>query len=120
MPALAADIAAGTRPQQLEGWSNTAIRSRYPAARDGSAQPAEGFFHDAANAVTAITQRGALLGVERRRFSVVVQELLWLSPNIGVPTVTLIDPEQGVSSLAMVSRMEVNPEMEQTLFEVMV
>ncbi len=120
MPATAADIAAGTRPAQIESWSSATMKSRYPNARDGSQSPAEGFFDSAANAVTAITARGALLGTERRRFQVVVNDLIWPTPELGLPTVILNDPEQGVSAVALVSRVEVDLEDEVTNYEVMV
>lgn len=120
MPALVADIAAGTRPAQIELWSDSAIQSRYANARDGSDNPAEGFFDDASNAVTAITARGALLGTERRRFRVLVNDLWWPDPLAGAPCVTLIDPEQNVSAVGLVSRIEVSLENDSTLFEVLV
>lgn len=120
MPALIADIAAGTRPAQIESWQDAAVKARYPNARDGSKDAAEGFFDDAANAITAITARGALLGTERRRFRVLVDELWWPNPAAGIPTVTLIDPEQSVNAAGLVSRVEVNLEAESTLFEVFI
>lgn len=120
MPALTADIAAGTRAAKIETWTDAAIQARYPNARDASEQPAEGLFDASANAVTAITQRGALIGTERRRFKVTVAEPWFPDPKTGIPTVTLIDPEQNVSAPAMVSRLEVNFENQQTIFEVLV
>lgn len=120
MTALPADIAAGSRGAQIELLATAAIKTRYPGARDGSEAPAEGFFDVAADAVTALVARGALVGTERRRFKVVVAELIWPDPAVGIPTVTLIDPEQGVSASAMVSRIELNTEEELTIYEVMV
>lgn len=120
MPALTADIAAGTRPAKIETWTDAAIQARYPNARDASERPAEGFFDSAANAVTALTQRGALIGAERRRFKVVIGEPWFPDPKSGIPTVTLIDPEQKVNAAGMVSRIEVNLESETTIFEVIV
>jgi hypothetical protein len=120
VPALPADIAAGTRAAEIETWSDSAIQTRYASARDGSEQPADGFFDDASNAVTALAQRGALIGTERRRFKVAIDGAWFPDPKTGIPTVTLIDPEQGVSADALVSRIEVNLENEATIFEVMV
>ncbi len=120
MAVLSDDIDAATRAARIEAWSDAAIQTRYPRARDGSKDPAQGFFDDAANAVTAIVARGALIGAERRRFKVVVNALIWPDPGTeGVPTVTLVDPEQGVSAPALVCRVEVDPESESTLYEVM-
>lgn len=120
MPALPADIAAGTRPAQIETWSSATIKTRYPSARDGSEEPAEGFFDSSANASTAITARGGLLGVERRRFSVRADSLIWPAPGLGLPTSTLIDPEHAVNAAAMSCRIEVDLEQERTNYEAMV
>ncbi len=118
MPALTGDISAAIRPAQIESWSNVTIRTRYPSARDGAKDPAEGFFDNAADAQAAIQARAQLIGTERRRFKVTIGEVWW--PPAGVPTVTLIDPEQGVSALALITRLEVDQENERTLLEVMV
>ena len=120
MPALPEDIAAGTRPARVETRSDAAIKARYARARDGSEAPAEGFFDAAADAVTALIARAGLIGTERRRFKVVVDELIWPAPGAGLPTVTLIDPEHQVSAPALVARVAVSLEDETTTFEVMV
>jgi hypothetical protein len=120
MPATAADIAAGTRAAQIETWSDAAIQTRYPRARDGSQSPAEGYFDSASDADTAIAARGALIGVERRRFSVIAEGLQWPTPGAGMITVTLIDPEQSVNAAAMVCRIELDLEADRTTYEVMV
>ena len=118
MPARTADIGAATRSAQIETWSNATIRARYPSARDGAREPAAGLFDNAADAQAAVQARGQLIGVERRRFKVVLSELWW--PSAEFSTVTLIDPEQGLSSQALITRLEVDLENEQTLLEVMV
>lgn len=119
MPALPADIAAASRAARIETRVDAAMKARYPNARDGSATPATGFFDLAANAVTALAQRAALIGGERRRFKVTVEGLHWPSPEAGMPTVMLIDPEQGVADAALVSRIELDANSEQTIYEVM-
>ncbi|HVJ01923.1 MAG TPA: hypothetical protein VM662_07040 [Sphingomonas sp.] len=120
MTALPADIAAGSRAARIEIQSDSSIKARYPGARDGSDDPAEGFFDASADAVTALTARGALIGTERRRFKVVVAELIWPDPAAGLPTVQLIDPEQGVNAPGLITRIELNLDEEQTIYEVMV
>jgi hypothetical protein len=117
MPALADDIAAGTREAVTATWSNPTLHIRYPSARDGSANPAEGFFDAIADAQSAIDARAALIGVERRRFSVKVHDMLWLDPAAGVPTVTLIDGEQAVSGNFLVARFELDLDAETTTLE---
>ena len=120
MPALPADIAVGTRAATVERWQSSSIKGRYPSARDGLVAPAEGFFDDPAHAAAAAAQRGALIGVERRRFKAVAGAMLWPDPATAFPCVTAIDPEQGVNAVGLVSRVEVSLETEQTTFEVMV
>jgi hypothetical protein len=120
MPATPADISAGIREARIETWSSATIQGRYPSARNGSDEPAEGFFDAAADAATAIAARGALIGAERRRFAVQSDDVAWLDPSLGLPTVTLIDPEQAVSGAALVCRVEVSLEDETTTFEVLV
>lgn len=120
MPATPEHIAAGIREAQIESWADATIKGRYVRARDGSETPAEGFFDSAADAAAVLVARAALLGTERRRFKVVVDELVWPDPAAGIPTVQLIDDEQGVSAPGIVCRVEVNLESEQTVYEVMV
>lgn len=118
MPALVADIAAGTRTARIESVSDAAILARYPRARDGSEQPAEGFFDVALDALTAITARKALLGVERRRFKVVAEGLNWIDPSIEHPSIRLIDSEQALDGTGMITRFELSLEDGTTTYEV--
>ena len=118
MPATPADIAAGTRAAQVETWTSAPIKTRYPNARDGSEQPAEGFFDNAADAAAAIAQRGALVGTERRRFAVEAEGLHWPDPAAGLPAVTLIDPEHAVNGTGLTARIELSLEDETTRYEV--
>ncbi|WP_156680070.1 hypothetical protein [Sphingomonas profundi] len=108
MPFDPALDAAGLRDQVVATWSNTAIRSRYPSARDAIAAPAEGFFDAIGDAQAVIDARASLLGVERRRFVVVVQDVLWLDPSLGTPTVTLADSEQAAGGTFIVTGVEVD------------
>jgi hypothetical protein len=77
MSALPADIAAATRDALVITWSNAGVAARYPSARDASVAPATGYFDTAASAQALVDARGMLLGSERRRFTVGVQDLLW-------------------------------------------
>jgi hypothetical protein len=115
--ALPVDIAAGTREAVVATWSNGTIRTRYPSARDGSADPAEGFFDALADAQTVIDARGALIGVERRRFAVTVADLLWIDPAAGLPTMRLVDSEQAVDAPMLVARLSLDLAAETTDLE---
>lgn len=109
MPALPADIAAASRDAIIAQWTDGGLHGRYPSARDALSQPSTGYFDTLADAVTIITARGALIGADgRRRFSVTVEDEIWLDPSMGVPTVTLIDPEQAVQADFIVTRVEVD------------
>ena len=117
MPATDADIAAASRDVVTATWSNATIAARYPSARDGSLEPARGYFDSLADAQAMADARGALIGVERRRFAVVVEEVLPIDPAIGVPQVRLVDTEQVVNSTFLASRIEVDLEQDRTSYE---
>ncbi len=117
MPADPADIAAATRDVVLATYESTTIAARYPSARDGTVTPADGYFDDVADAQTVIDARGDLIGVERRRFTVVAHEVIWLDPTEGLPTVRLIDAEQGTDANFIVARIEVDLDAETTTLE---
>jgi hypothetical protein len=117
MPALPADIAAASREVAISTWSDAAIAARYPAARDGSVTPAMGYCDNAADAESVIKARGALIGVERRRFAVTVQDLVWPDPASGIPTARLIDGEQRVDGAFLMARVELDLEAETSSFE---
>jgi len=117
MTALPADIAAGTREARVESWQDAAIKARYPGARDAVSPPTEGFFDSAADARTVAAVRAALLGVERRRFSVPIGDLLWPDPTMGVPTYRLVDAEQAVDLPCIAARIEIDLETDTTTLE---
>lgn len=116
MPAIPSDIAAALRQQIVVSSQDLTIKGRFPSARDNSDSPAEGFFDSATDASTALAQRAALLGVVRRRFSVTVADLVDV-PAGTVPTHRVIDSEQGLDALLLVSRIEVDLETEQSKVE---
>lgn len=117
MPALPTDIAAASREALTESWESSAIKARYPGARDAGSPAEEGFFDSAADAQQAADQRGALLGVERRRFTVPVQELLWIDPTMGLPTYRLIDAGQMADMPCIPARFELDLDQEETVLE---
>lgn len=117
MPALAADIGPALRAARIASIADATVRSRFPAARDGRDDPAEGFFDSEADAVAALEQRSGLIGTVRRRFTVSVQQAILPDIAAGVPTWRLIDAEQGVDAPCMVSRIEMDLEQEETTVE---
>jgi hypothetical protein len=117
MPALVADIQAGTREASTVEWTSAAIAQRYPFARDGASEPGEGFFDSAADAQAVLNARGALIGTERWRFAVEVDQEVWPDLTAGVPQLRLIDAEQGVDGLTLASRIELDLENERTIYE---
>lgn len=117
MPADFADIAAATRAASIAIWAGGAIAARYPNARDGSVTPATGFFDAIGDAQAAANTRGTLIGAERRRFAVEVQELIWPDVENGVPTMRLIDAEQGADLPCLTARIEIDLDAETTSLE---
>lgn len=116
MPATATDIAAGSRAQALAEYSDAARKAIFPSARDGAAEPADGYFDAVADAQTAVNQRGSLLG-RTRRFAVEIDDLVWLDPRSGTPAVQLVDADQAVDMLMGCSRIELDLEEEVTRLE---
>lgn len=118
MPATDADIAAASRDAVTATWSNATIAARYPSARDGSVDPARGYFDSLADAQAMADARGALIGVERRRFAVVAEEVLAIDPTAGVPQARVIDSEQALDATMLAARIEVDLEQDRTSLEV--
>ncbi|MDD1450811.1 hypothetical protein NHF48_007320 [Sphingomonas sp. H160509] len=116
MSALPNDIAAATREAIIERYENTAVRDALTGARDGSLQPAEGFFDLLANAKTVVDERGLVLAGDPR-FSVSVAALVWSDPSVATPAVRLVDVEQAVDARLCCSRIELDLEEEVTSFE---
>lgn len=117
MAATSADIAAASRDAVDATWADATIGARYPSARDGSVTPSEGYFDSIADAQTVINARGLLLGVERRRFTAVVADVLWPLLSTGVPQVQLIDAENSVNGGFLAARIELDLEAETTTYE---
>ncbi|HEV7658839.1 MAG TPA: hypothetical protein VGO55_03235 [Allosphingosinicella sp.] len=118
MPATTADITASSRRARIEAWSDAAVQTRYPNARDGQTDPAEGFFDNAADGATAIAARAALLGTDRRRFTAIAHDLVWSDLESGFPIVKLIDPEQAINGNTLPARIALSLEAETTAYEV--
>ena len=117
MPALTDDIAAASRDVVTLTWINEAAAARYPSARDGTVTPADGYFDTAADAQAVINARGALIGVERRRFTVGISDLLWSDVAAGIPQVRLVDGEQRAAGRFLVARIEIDLDAETTSYE---
>lgn len=119
MPATAADIAAASRDVVTATWADATIAGRYPTARDGSADPATGYFDAIADAQTVVNARGALIGTERRRFSVPAYDLVWPTVSTVLPCIALVDAEQGINATHLVARIELDLDAETTTFELL-
>lgn len=118
MPALAADIAAGTRHAKIVEWSDPAILAAWPDARDQRSEPTPGGFDSASDAAAALAMKAALIGVARSRFAATAQDMLFLSPaDDGVPSWRVVDAECGVDAVCMVGRVEIDPNSETTSVE---
>ena len=115
--ATPADIAIGSRPQQIESVEDANIKALYPAsARDDLADQNAGYFDLEVDAETVLEARAALLGVHRRRFAVEVEGLIWFDP-LAYIGVRLIDGAQSVDLVCLVARWELDCDAERTRFE---
>lgn len=115
--ATAADIALGTRAQQVRVTENATIKTQYPTrARDGNLRPDAGFFDVVTDADTVLAARAALIGVWRTRFAVEVEGLIWFDP-VAFGGVRLVDPQLSVDATFMVARYQIDCEAERTRFE---
>jgi hypothetical protein len=115
----AADIALGTRAQQVQSVEYPAIKARYPnTARDAQSNVPNGYFDLVADADAMLAARGALLGTERRRFAVEVDGLIWFDA-LTYPGVRLIDADMSVDLNCLVARWEIDLDNEITRFELL-
>lgn len=117
MPALPNDIAAASRDVVTATWADPAIAARYPSARDGSVAPADGYFDAVADAQAVVDARGALIGADRRRFSMIAHDIAWPSVSTALPQVRLVDAEQRADLPCLVARVELDLEAETTTYE---
>jgi hypothetical protein len=122
MPATAVDVARATRAAATDISSDAAVLARQPGARDGLASPRVGYFDSIADAATVNAAARALIGAERRRFAVRVQDVLEPSGGFDAsqvtPAVTLIDATLAVNGPFLVARIEIDDEAGQTALEV--
>jgi hypothetical protein len=115
--ATAADIALGTRAQQVRTQENSTVKTQYPTrARDGNLRPDAGYFDVVTDADTILTARAALIGVWRSRFAVEVEGMIWFDP-VAFAGVRLVDAEKSVDATFMVARWQIDTEAERTRFE---
>jgi len=117
MPANPADIAAASREVTPATWADPSVATRYPSARDGSVEPAVGYFDALAAAAAVAAARGALIGTERYRFTADIAEALFPDLASGVLQIALIDGEQAASRNCLCARVELDLDAETTSFE---
>jgi hypothetical protein len=122
MAATAADVARATREAASDIQSSAPVLTRQPGARDGLANPRRGYFDSIADAATVNAAAFALIGTERRRFAVRVQDVLEPSGGFDAsqvtPTVTLIDATLAANAAFLVARLEIDDEAGVTALEV--
>lgn len=118
MPALAADIIRATRRARIVTREDLAIKTRFPSARDQVSAPEPGFFESAADAASVLAVKASLIGSFRRRFAVVIDEVVWIDPTVGIPTWHLTDAELGFDGPVLITRWRVDLEAERTELEV--
>lgn len=114
-----ADIALGTRAQQVQSVENATIKSRYPnQARDARLDPPNGYFDVLTDADAVLTARQTLLGTERRRFAIEVDGLVWFDA-LAYVGVRLVDTDMAVDLTCLVARWEIDLDNEVTRFELL-
>lgn len=117
MSALPLDIAAAARPAIVMSVEDSAVRDRFPSARDGQRTPAAGYFDVAADCSSNLVARAALIGVVRRRFVARVQDLLEPDFTAGIPCWRTIDAEQALDATLLTARLEIDFENETSALE---
>lgn len=117
MTALPEDIARAVRDAAVVQVEDAAIKGRYPNARDGRTAIAEGFFDNEADATACLNQRKALIGTERRRFAVRLEESTLIDPTSAIPCWQLRDTEQAIDAAVLTARIEVDLNAETTTLE---
>lgn len=119
MPALPADILRAIRASRVVTRVDATLKTDFPTARDQSKDPQPGFFEDAADAHAALALADAVIGEERRRFTVQIGDEIWIDPMAGIPTFHLVDAEAVADLDVIPTRIELDMENETTLIEVM-
>ena len=121
MPALDADVARATRAAATDIQSSAPVLARQPGARDGLANPRRGYFDSIADAATVNADAFALIGTERRRFAVRVQDAIepvgGFAASQVTPTVTFTDANLAASGAFLVARIEIDDEAGTTALE---
>ena len=122
MAATAADVARATRAAATDIQSSSTVLTRQPGARDGLTSPRRGYFDSIADAATVNAAAFALIGTERRRFAVRVQDVIEPTGSFdasqATPTVTLVDATLAANGAFLVARMEIDDEAGTTALEV--
>lgn len=118
MSALPADVQRATRAARIVTLTDAALRTAYPAARDGLQAPEVGFFESAADAETVLELKASLIGTYRRRFAVAVAGQVEVDPTVAIPGYQLVDNELAADLPVMLARLEVDFENETSAMEV--
>lgn len=122
MPALSTDVARATRAVIVNIQSSGPVLARQPGARDGTLSPRTGYFDSAADAAVVNAAAFALIGTERRRFSVrvadVIEPVATMDATLVTPTVTLVDASLAVDGPCLIARLQIDDEAGTTSMEV--
>lgn len=118
MSALPDDVLRATRSARIVTRTDTAIRSAYPAARDGVQAPETGYFESAADGATVLTLKADLIGTYRRRFRVDVAGEPSIDPLTALPCWQLVDSDLDADLPVMLARIEIDHEAETASLEV--
>jgi len=118
MAALPADIIRATRRARIVTREDAEIKARFHAARDQANAPEPGFFESAADATSVLALKAVLTGSFRRRFAVMIDEVVWIDPTAGIPTWHLTDTDLGFDGPVLITRWRVDLEAERTEIEV--
>ena len=99
---------------------NTAVETHYGNAARDTTEPLETFFDDPADAQAMVNERLALLSVTRSLVTVQIQGIATaadIDPSLALPTVTIIDDEQGRNSAALVFGVTIDMKTERSTLE---
>lgn len=87
--------------------------------RDGLRDIDPGFFESAADALTVLGLKGALIASFRRRFTVECQGEVSVDPTTEIPSYQIVDSELAADLPAMLTRYQYDMETETTAMEVL-
>lgn len=121
MPATPSRIGFITREfRTATAGPNATVDALYGNRARDTTEPLETFFDDEADAQAMADERLALLSVTRSLVTVQVQGIATaadLDPSLTLPTVTIIDDEQGRNSAALVFGVSIDMKTERSTLE---